>query len=184
MRGPGKRPIKCQRCGSERVRLFATAAPASTRLSPGYLRPLLPAAGPGGEPSRARTTTTTGGGRSGVGGPRSNAGGGTPAVRHSSAPFGSDNNGNQMPMKNGALAPMSYSSSSADHSNKISGWSDNGRPGTDPRPSLRGRSSRGGGTAAAAAAAGREGGIVVDLRGRIGAAHVGRMVSPRPPPRQ
>lgn len=150
--GPGKRPIKCQRCGSGRVRLFATAA--SHKLPPpGYLRPLS-AADPEGGISRAPPIA---GGRGG-GGCGNNTGGGSAAGRLSSAPFAADRG-----PRNGALKPMS----SVDH-NKISGWSDNGRPGSKAH-------SMGG--SGPGAAGGREDGVVINLRGRVDAAHIGRRAS-------
>lgn len=177
--GQAKRPVKCQRCGSGRVRLFATTV-ASARFSPRHLQPLLPAAGQG-EASSARANSATLGRRS-DGYRRSDTGGGGgsgSAGRLSSQPFV---RGSQQVSRSVALTPVS---SSSDH-NKISGWSDNGRPGTKPR-SLggggggdggRGRSGNGSGIAG-----GGKGRIVVDLRGRPDAANTRRTkaASPRPP---
>lgn len=154
--GPGKRPVKCQRCGSGRVHFFATAT--STRSLRGYLhlRPLQ-TAGLGGEGSQAPITAGGGSGAC----RRSNTGSSS-AGQLSSAP-----NSSSQVSRNGALTSIS---SSAEHTNdKFSGWSDNGRP------AKQSNSLGGSGTAG-----GREGGSVIDLRGTA-AAHMARKASLRPP---
>eukprot|EP00752_Nemacystus_decipiens_P003839 g3532.t1 len=174
--GPGKRPIKCQRCGSGRVHLFAKAA--SMRLLPGYLRPLSPAADRRrGNISRAPATTSAASGRSGSGG--GGGGSGSAAGRLPSAPFGNSGSSGSgvksMSRQGCALTPTFPRSPRADH-NKISGWSDNGRPtGTRSRPQ---RGCGGGGGGSGTTTGGHDRRIVVDLRGGIDPAHAGRRVSP------